>query len=160
MPMLFWRAWRGGGESTQSGGGTRPKMCVLREEGSNSDREMLIAFHEAGLEAWDVNMHDLLQDEPVYILGSTSHNLIIQGSQGPIIITYTREFYFARAPQYDPSSRDTAVKAHAICHVERGRCPHIYCVILLMSGTNIPLLHTTGRIGSQTRLMPSDEQGK
>lgn len=44
----------------------RPKVCVLREEGSNGDREMLMAFHEAGLEAWDVNMHDLLQGEMVY----------------------------------------------------------------------------------------------
>lgn len=39
----------------------RPKVCVLRQEGSNGDREMLSAFHEAGLEAWDVNMNDLLQ---------------------------------------------------------------------------------------------------
>ena len=45
------------------GGVKRPKakVCVLREEGSNGDREMLSAFHEAGLEAWDVNTHDLLQ---------------------------------------------------------------------------------------------------
>ncbi|CAM9511203.1 unnamed protein product [Discosporangium mesarthrocarpum] len=35
-------------------------VCVLRQEGSNGDREMLAAFHEAGLEAWDVNMNDLL----------------------------------------------------------------------------------------------------
>lgn len=34
---------------------------MLRQEGSNGDREMLSAFHEAGLEAWDVNMNDLLQ---------------------------------------------------------------------------------------------------
>lgn len=40
---------------------------MLREEGSNGDREMLMAFHEAGLEAWDVNMHDLLQGEVVYL---------------------------------------------------------------------------------------------
>ena len=36
---------------------------MLRQEGSNGDREMLSAFHEAGLEAWDVNMNDLLRGE-------------------------------------------------------------------------------------------------
>lgn len=41
-----------------------PKVCVLRQEGSNGDREMLSAFHEAGLEAWDVNMNDLVQGAP------------------------------------------------------------------------------------------------
>lgn len=44
----------------------RPKVCVLRQEGSNGDREMLSAFHEAGLEAWDVNMNDLLQGAVVH----------------------------------------------------------------------------------------------
>ena len=32
---------------------------MLREEGSNGDRELAAAFHMAGFEAWDVNMHDL-----------------------------------------------------------------------------------------------------
>ena len=35
------------------------KIAVIRQEGSNGDREMLSAFHAAGLEAWDVNMFDL-----------------------------------------------------------------------------------------------------
>ena len=34
-------------------------MAVIREEGSNGDREMVAAFHMAGFEVWDVNMHDL-----------------------------------------------------------------------------------------------------
>jgi phosphoribosylformylglycinamidine synthase len=38
----------------------RPKVAVVREEGSNSDREMASAFHLAGFEAWDVSMSDLL----------------------------------------------------------------------------------------------------
>lgn len=37
----------------------RPKVAVIREEGSNGDREMLASFHMAGFEAWDVNMQDL-----------------------------------------------------------------------------------------------------
>ncbi|MEJ2203412.1 MAG: phosphoribosylformylglycinamidine synthase [Gemmatimonadota bacterium] len=38
----------------------RPKVAVVREEGSNSDRELASAFHLAGFEAWDVAMSDLL----------------------------------------------------------------------------------------------------
>ncbi|MBT8398368.1 MAG: phosphoribosylformylglycinamidine synthase, partial [Gemmatimonadetes bacterium] len=38
----------------------KPKVAVVREEGSNSDREMSSAFHLAGFEVWDVSMSDLL----------------------------------------------------------------------------------------------------
>jgi len=41
--------------------GRKPRVAVLREEGSNSDREMAAAFHMAGFEPWDVNMSDLLE---------------------------------------------------------------------------------------------------
>lgn len=36
-----------------------PRVAVIREEGSNGDREMVAAFHMAGFEVWDVNTHDL-----------------------------------------------------------------------------------------------------
>jgi phosphoribosylformylglycinamidine synthase len=39
----------------------KPKVAVVREEGSNSDREMSSAFHMAGFEVWDVSMSDLLE---------------------------------------------------------------------------------------------------
>lgn len=39
---------------------TKPRVAVIREEGSNGDREMLSAFFQAGLEPWDVVMSDLL----------------------------------------------------------------------------------------------------
>jgi phosphoribosylformylglycinamidine synthase len=39
---------------------TKPAVAVVREEGSNSDREMASAFHLAGFEVWDVTMSDLL----------------------------------------------------------------------------------------------------
>ena len=35
------------------------KVAVLREEGSNSDREMAAVFNMAGFEVWDVNMQDM-----------------------------------------------------------------------------------------------------
>ena len=36
-------------------------MAVLREEGTNGDRELGAAFHAAGFEVWDVNLSDLIQ---------------------------------------------------------------------------------------------------
>lgn len=35
-------------------------MAVLREEGSNGDREMAAAVYASGMEPWDVTMSDLL----------------------------------------------------------------------------------------------------
>lgn len=37
----------------------RPAVAIIREEGSNGDREMASAFYYAGFEPWDVNMQDL-----------------------------------------------------------------------------------------------------
>jgi phosphoribosylformylglycinamidine synthase len=39
---------------------SKPKVAILRDEGSNSDREMTSAFYSAGFEPWDVTMTDLL----------------------------------------------------------------------------------------------------
>lgn len=36
-----------------------PKVAIIREEGSNGDREMVASFHMAGFEAWDVTMNDV-----------------------------------------------------------------------------------------------------
>ncbi|TKB27167.1 phosphoribosylformylglycinamidine synthase [Desulfopila sp. IMCC35006] len=38
----------------------KPKVAILRDEGSNSDREMSSAFYLAGFEPWDICMSDLL----------------------------------------------------------------------------------------------------
>ena len=38
---------------------TRPRVAVLRQEGSNGDREMAAALYTAGLQPWDVAMGDL-----------------------------------------------------------------------------------------------------
>jgi phosphoribosylformylglycinamidine synthase len=37
-----------------------PRIAILREEGSNGDREMSSAFHIAGFEVWDIVMSDLV----------------------------------------------------------------------------------------------------
>ncbi len=39
----------------------KPLVAILREEGSNGDREMTSAFYAAGFEPWDVTMTDLRQ---------------------------------------------------------------------------------------------------
>jgi phosphoribosylformylglycinamidine synthase len=36
------------------------QVAIIREEGSNGDREMAAAMYAAGLEPWDVTMSDLL----------------------------------------------------------------------------------------------------
>ncbi len=38
----------------------KPKAAILREEGSNGDREMAASFLAAGFEPWDVTMTDLI----------------------------------------------------------------------------------------------------
>ncbi|KAI3470773.1 hypothetical protein Pfo_027436 [Paulownia fortunei] len=39
---------------------SKPKVAVIREEGSNGDREMAAAFYAAGFKPWDITMSDLL----------------------------------------------------------------------------------------------------
>lgn len=41
-------------------GAAQPRVAVVREEGSNGDREMAAALLMAGFEVWDVTMEDLL----------------------------------------------------------------------------------------------------
>ncbi len=38
----------------------KPKVAIIREEGSNGDREMASYFYSAGFNVWDVNMQDLI----------------------------------------------------------------------------------------------------
>jgi len=37
------------------------RVAIVRQEGSNGDREMGVSFHMAGFEAWDVHMSDLIE---------------------------------------------------------------------------------------------------
>jgi len=38
----------------------KPEIAILREEGSNGDREMTSAFYQAGFRPWDITMDDLI----------------------------------------------------------------------------------------------------
>ena len=37
-----------------------PSIAIIREEGTNGDREMAAAFMESGFLVWDINTQDLL----------------------------------------------------------------------------------------------------
>lgn len=41
----------------------KPKIAILREEGTNGEDEMRSYFQMAGFEVWDVNMNDLLSEK-------------------------------------------------------------------------------------------------
>jgi phosphoribosylformylglycinamidine synthase len=40
----------------------KPKVAIIREEGSNGDREMASAFFLAGFEPWDIAMTDIVEE--------------------------------------------------------------------------------------------------
>ncbi|TNF54766.1 phosphoribosylformylglycinamidine synthase, partial [bacterium] len=54
---------------------SRPKVAVIREEGSNSDREMTSAFYQGGFEPWDVTMSDIL-----------NQNMKLEGFKGLVFV--------------------------------------------------------------------------
>jgi phosphoribosylformylglycinamidine synthase len=70
-------------------GSDKPRVAVIREEGSNGDREMVSAFYLAGFEPWDVTMTDLLQDrvtlDPfrgVVFVGGFSYADVLDSAKG------------------------------------------------------------------------------
>uniref|UniRef100_A0A7E4W4A2 phosphoribosylformylglycinamidine synthase n=1 Tax=Panagrellus redivivus TaxID=6233 RepID=A0A7E4W4A2_PANRE len=67
---------------------TLPKVAILREEGSNGDREMAAAFVIAGFEAFDITMTDLANNaslEPfdgVAFVGGFSYGDVLGSAKG------------------------------------------------------------------------------
>ena len=68
-------------------------MAVVREEGSNGDREMAAALHMAGFEVWDVNMQDLKSGtvtlsmfNGVVFVGGFSYADVLGSAKGWILI--------------------------------------------------------------------------
>jgi phosphoribosylformylglycinamidine synthase len=64
-------------------------VAILREEGSNGDREMAAAFLAAGFEPWDVAMSDLLSDRVtlerfrgVVAVGGFAHADVLDAAKG------------------------------------------------------------------------------
>jgi phosphoribosylformylglycinamidine synthase len=67
----------------------KPQVAIVREEGSNGDREMTSAFFAAGFEPWDVTMSDLLtggvsmQDfRGVVFVGGFSYADVLDSAKG------------------------------------------------------------------------------
>lgn len=67
----------------------KPAVAVIREEGSNGDREMTSAFFSAGFEPWDVTMTDLLDGgvtlgkfRGAVFVGGFAHADVLDSSKG------------------------------------------------------------------------------
>ncbi|MCL4491003.1 MAG: phosphoribosylformylglycinamidine synthase [Nitrospirae bacterium] len=67
----------------------KPAAAVIREEGSNGDREMASAFYAAGFEPWDVMMTDLLngtvtldQFKGIAFVGGFSYADVLDSAKG------------------------------------------------------------------------------
>ena len=46
----------------------KPKLAIIREEGSNGDREMAAAFYEAGFDICDITMNDFFKEDGINLL--------------------------------------------------------------------------------------------
>jgi phosphoribosylformylglycinamidine synthase len=69
--------------------GERPRVAILREEGSNGDREMTSAFFTAGFEPWDVAVSDIAagrvgleQFRGVVAVGGFSYADVLDSAKG------------------------------------------------------------------------------
>jgi len=67
----------------------KPKVAILRTEGSNGDREMASAFFLAGFDVWDVNVSDLLSEKAnlddfrgVAFVGGFTYADVLDASKG------------------------------------------------------------------------------
>jgi phosphoribosylformylglycinamidine synthase len=87
---------------------TKPSIAILRQEGSNGDREMSAAFHLAGFNVWDVAMSDLesgrvslSQFRGVAFVGGFSYADVLDSGKGwagairfnPKLLAQFTEFY-------------------------------------------------------------------
>ena len=80
---------------------TKPKIAILREEGSNGDREMSSAFYQAGFEVWDVTMTDLLQERAklddfkgIAFVGGFSYADVLDSAKGWAgVIRFNKKLY-------------------------------------------------------------------
>lgn len=82
----FTPAWTLADKLSASG---KAKVAILREEGSNGDREMAAAVYAAGMEPWDVHMSDLLegtvtldQFQGIVFVGGFSYADVMDSAKG------------------------------------------------------------------------------
>ncbi|XP_012683728.2 phosphoribosylformylglycinamidine synthase isoform X2 [Clupea harengus] len=76
----------------------KPRVAVVREEGSNGDREMSVSLFMAGFEVWDVTMQDLCSGsatldpfKAVVFVGGFSYADVLGSAKGwAATVTYNR----------------------------------------------------------------------
>ncbi len=86
----------------------KPRVAVLRQEGSNGDREMAAAFWRAGFEAWDVTMTDLIDgcvrnecgNCCVCSLDLFAGGLLIQANPATLSLTANQIALFSNIPHH------------------------------------------------------------
>lgn len=68
---------------------SKPAIAIIREEGSNGDREMASAFYQAGFDTWDVTMTDLINNritldrfKGVAFVGGFSYADVLDSAKG------------------------------------------------------------------------------
>ncbi|RZC92671.1 hypothetical protein C5167_007592 [Papaver somniferum] len=86
----------------------KPKVAVIREEGSNGDREMSAALYASGFEPWDIAMSDLLRGSisldgfrGIVFVGGFSYADVLDSAKGwsasirfnQPLLTQFQEFY-------------------------------------------------------------------
>ena len=79
----------------------KPKVAIIREEGSNGDREMTSAFFQAGFEVWDITMTDLLEDKAhldgfrgIAFVGGFSYADVLDSAKGWAgVIRFNKKLY-------------------------------------------------------------------
>jgi len=67
----------------------RPRVAMIREEGSNGDREMTSAFYAAGFEPWDITITDIMEGRAtladmrgVVFVGGFSYADVLDSAKG------------------------------------------------------------------------------
>ncbi|MDP1759616.1 MAG: phosphoribosylformylglycinamidine synthase subunit PurQ, partial [Thermodesulfovibrionales bacterium] len=79
----------------------KPAVAIVREEGSNSDREMTSAFYQAGFDVWDTTMTDFLEGKVnldsfrgIAFVGGFSYADVLDSAKGWAgVIKFNKEIY-------------------------------------------------------------------
>jgi phosphoribosylformylglycinamidine synthase len=79
----------------------KPKVAIIREEGSNGDREMTSAFYQAGFETWDITMTDIIKKEAsledfkgIAFVGGFSYADVLDSAKGWAgVIRFNKKIY-------------------------------------------------------------------
>jgi phosphoribosylformylglycinamidine synthase len=79
----------------------KPSVAIVREEGSNSDREMTSAFYQAGFDVWDTTMTDFLEGKVnldkfrgIAFVGGFSYADVLDSAKGWAgVIKFNKEIY-------------------------------------------------------------------